>query len=349
MIKAAILRNEDPYDHLPWVKACESYPDQVTFTVINLTAYDWLEKIVEYGPEVCLLKPSGITSNFRTLYQERVDILVNDLKLKVYPSYNELRLYENKRFLAYWLRTHLVPHPKTWVLYDRNEAMKLISQLELPIVGKINIGASGNGVRILKTRECLNNYVETAFSKGLVSNTGPKLGKGKIFYRLLCMLTNPSVLINRVKTYKAISEDRQIGFIILQKYIPHDFEWRVVRIGNSFFAHKKIKIGEKASGTLIKEYDNPPLSLLDFVKKITDNFAFYSVAVDVFETSDSYLVNEIQCIFGQSDDYQMKVDGKQGRYIYANSHWFFEEGDFAINACYNLRVRHILGSLGKSI
>ena len=61
----------------------------------------------------------------------------------------------------------------------------------------------------------------------------------------------------------------QKEFVILQQFIKHDYEWRVVRIGNSFFAHKKLLHGDKASGSLLKGYENPPITLFDFVKKIT--------------------------------------------------------------------------------
>ena len=38
-------------------------------------------------------------------------------------------------------------------------------------------------------------------------------------------------------------------------------------------------------------------------------FRFRSIALDVFEPSKGkYLINEAQCIFGQSDPYQMLVD-----------------------------------------
>ena len=130
--------------------------------------------------------------------------------------------------------------------------------------------------------------------------------------------------------------------MIFQEYIPHEFEWRVVRIGDSFFAHKKLKTREKSSGSLLKNYDNPPLELLNFVKEITEKHRFYSQAIDIFESERGYLVNEMQCIFGQSDPYQMLVNGNPGRYRYLDDEWIFEPGDFARNGCYNLRLEFVL-------
>ena len=56
-------------------------------------------------------------------------------------------------------------------------------------------------------------------------------------------------------------------------------------------------------------------------------------------------MNEMQCIFGQSDGYQMKVDEKIGRYRWQDNNWIFEEGDFAKNACYSLRLDFVISQL----
>ncbi|HQG56969.1 MAG TPA: hypothetical protein PK496_08180, partial [Bacteroidales bacterium] len=65
-------------------------------------------------------------------------------------------------------------------------------------------------------------------------------------------------------------------------------------------------------------------------------------AVDIFETPSGFLINEMQCIFGQSDPYQMMVGGIPGRYVFENGAWKFEAGDFARNQCYNLRVEWVI-------
>lgn len=347
-ISAAILRNEDPYDHLPWISACDLYKEQIVYQVIDITTANWLQVIKNFSPDILLIKVSGKTSLFRALYQERLDILVNDLNYKSCPSFNETRIYENKRFFSYWAQANNIPCPQTWVFYNKNEATDYTKKINYPIVGKMNIGASGKGINILKTKFDLDNYINKAFDEGLTSKTGPKLKTGNIIKRIYKKLINPNALLNKLKTYRDIANDRQIGFVILQEFIPHNFEWRVVRIGDSFFAHKKLKVGDKASGTLLKDYGNPPLKLLDFVKELTEKFAYYSVAVDIFENSnEEYIINEIQCIFGQSDPYQMLVDGKPGRYRHINNNWLFENGDFASNACYDLRLDYVLSQMLK--
>jgi hypothetical protein len=140
----------------------------------------------------------------------------------------------------------------------------------------------------------------------------------------------------------------QKDFVLFQEYIHHTFEWRCVRIGDSFFAHKKLKSHGKASGSLLKSYETPPFDLLEYVKKITDQVGFFSQAIDIFVADDgTYLVNEMQCIFGQSDPYQMLVDGQPGRYCFQNGQWVFQPGDFNMLESYLLRLETFINILKK--
>lgn len=347
-IKAVILRNELEEDHLLWVNACTEYNEWISFRIVNLTTNNWLEEIQSEEFDILLAKPGAITAPYKTLYDERIYILAEVLGYTIYPSLQEVLIYENKRFLSFWLKANDLPHPKTNIFYSKPEAISHAELSDYPQVAKVSIGAAGSGVQILHNQEDTIKYIERCFSdKGAPRRSGPNLQKGKLLKRGLHYLIHPKDIFSKLNHYKTIKSNPQIGFVILQEFIPHNFEWRVVRIGNSFFAHKKLVKGNKASGTLLKGYGNPPLDLLDFVKEVTDKHKLYSQAVDLFESAQGYLINEMQCIFGQSDSFQMKVDGIIGRYIYKNGEWHFEKGDFNKNESYNLRVKWITETFNK--
>lgn len=347
ILKLAILGNEDPIDHKKWITACEKYNKRINYKVFDLTANNWLREINAYCPDILLLKPSGKTSIYRNLYQERLDLLVSTLNYRSFPSLDEVKIYENKRYFSYWLEANNLPHPKTYVYYHQDEALEAVKMIKLPLVGKMNIGASGNGVKILRKKNDLIKYIKRAFSVGLVSSTGPKLKQGKLIQRAWQKFTNPKELIDKLKEYRSIRMDSQKGFIILQDYVKHNYEWRAVRIGNSYFAHKKIVSDEKASGSLLKEYIDPPIKLLNFVRSVTEKFKFRSVAIDLFEpVQGEFLINEIQCIFGQSDSHQMLVNGSPCRYLFKNKKWVLEKGDFNSNESYDLRLKTALEIYG---
>ena len=252
-IKAIILRNELEDDHILWIKACEENKSKLKYRIVNLTLNDWLEEIQKQDFDILLTKPGGLTSPFKQLYDERIYILGKVLGYKIFPSLEEILIYENKRFLSYWLKANTIPHPATFVFYDCQEAMAFAERSPYPVVAKSNIGASGSGVIILYSREEAGNYIIRTFSKkGAQKRIGPNLSKRGLFKRGFHYIIHPGDIQKKLNIYKAIRSDNQTDFVIFQEYIKHDFEWRVVRIGNSFFAHKKLKSGEKASGALKK-------------------------------------------------------------------------------------------------
>ena len=341
-----ILANELKSDHELWVKACEKRSPEINYRVVDLTAAGWFKDVTS-GPVDCLLaKPGGLTSRFKKLYDERLTILVRSMNYRSFPSLDEVLIHENKIFQSYWLKANGLPHPATTVFYHEDEALAFARTTELPVVAKLNIGSSGKGVRVIKARDDVMKYVEEIFSEGKKSRSGPNLERGEWLRRALKVFSSRNLFIEKMSRYRAIREDVQRGFVLFQEYIPHDFEWRAVRIGDSYFAHRKVRVKDMASGSLVKEYVAPPHELLDFLKEVTDSFGFRSMSMDLFEVErGSYLINEMQCVFGQSDPYQMKINGKQGRYTFRDEGWVFEEGDFNTNQCFDLRLDDVIGSI----
>ena len=340
-LKLAVLKNEDDETHLLWIKACQAMEESVEWTVVNITKSTWLHDILAGGFDGLLATPPGNSIAFKILYDERITILNKVCGIPVFPSLEEILIYENKKFLSYWLAANNIPHPKTSVFYYEKEALDFVRQAGLPIVGKTNIGASGSGVSILYSLEEAEQYIRKTFSgSGLKRRIGPKWRRKGFAGRVLEKLVNPRELRLKIVSYINARSETQRDFVLLQQYIPHMFEWRCVRIGDSFFAHKKLVRNEKASGSLLKSYDRPPVDLLHFVKHITDLKNFKSQAIDIFVSKDgTYLVNEMQCIFGQSDPYQMLIDGQPGRYLFTNNQLIFEAGDFNKYESFLLRLQ----------
>jgi glutathione synthase/RimK-type ligase-like ATP-grasp enzyme len=346
--RIAILKSESEADHLPWIEACEKKSEAVDFIVIDLICNNWLDDCLKQNFDIYLLRPPGRTELFKNLYDQRIRILSELLKKRVYPSLEEVMIYENKRYLNDWLNANSLPHPATYVFHRKNEAVDFNqNRVEYPIVAKTNIGASGNGVQILYDKSGTEAYINGAFSKGISIKTGPKIFKGSILKKFKKIFHEKGFIRRRISEYYETFASPQIGFVIFQEFIPHSFEWRCVRIGNSYFAHKKIAIKGKTSGTLKKEYGKVPFELLDFVKYVTDKTSLSSVAIDIFEFNSKFLINEIQCFFGQSDPYQMSIDGKPGRFIINKGEWVFEEGMFNTNQSYDLRLEHVIANISS--
>ena len=323
-----------------WIKAFEK--EGIQYFKVDLEKNDWMEQIQSDSFDFMIVVPHGFLSYKKQMFDEKVYVIKFVLGIKIYPSYQELLIYENKRLLSYWLKANNIPHPETNVFYDFKSAIEFIDKCKFPIVAKSNIGAAGSGIHILKNYSAAKGIlIQTFKGKGLPRRKGPNFNKKNVYRRIIAKLSDFNFLVKKLNQYRNIQSDRDKHNILFQEFIPHDHEWKNVRIGDSFFSHKKIVKNEKASGTGIKIFTKPPESLLNFVKEITDKHNLSSLSIDLFEKEEGkYLVNEVQTYFGQPYKYLMAIEDKPGRFIYVDGKWIFESGDFNTNHSCDLRLAH---------
>jgi hypothetical protein len=317
-IRLGIIK-EFEHGHKHYIGACRDLG--VPYRLVDISGPDWIDVVKNCGCDVFLVWPSGLITAWKQMFDERLKVIVKQLGKTIYPTYDEMWIYESKRRMHYWLEANKIPHPKTWVFYNRQEALGFAKEIELPVIIKIDLGSGASGVRIFQKRSALLRFVRRCFGKGIVRTGGD-------------------------------SRDRQWGSVVFQEYLPDVVEWRIIRMGDSYFGHQKLRKGEFHSGSGKVGWYDPPKELFDFVRSVTDAGRFTSMDLDIFETGDGrFIVNELQCVFGSILPYQMLVNGRAGRYLYESSRgsWAFEEGIFCQNACCNLRVEALVRGLGHKL
>lgn len=317
-VRLGIIK-EFAHHHQHYIGACRELG--VPYKLLDISGPNWIEEVANSHCDAFLVYPSSYITVWKQMFDERLKVMVEDMGKIIYPSYNELWFYESKRRMHYWLKANDIPQAQTWIFYNPDEAFDFARQCELPIIFKSDLGAGASGVKIFRRRTPLLRFLRHVFRKGLVREGGDP-------------------------------RDRQWGSIFLQEYLPEVREWRILRLGKSYFGHQKLKKGWSHSGSGRVGWYDPPKQLLDFVREVTDKGEFTSMDLDIFETKDGrYLVNELQSVFGSYLPYQMLIDSKPGRYIYEYStgQWIFEEGVFCQNGSCNLRVEALLEKLGKPL
>lgn len=312
-----------------YVLACEDLG--IEYEIIDIISNDWIDKIKNSGCDGFLVRPSAAKEVWKKLYDERLYFINKVMKKPIYPSYDEIFIYENKKNMAYWLKTNEIAHPKTWIFYRKNEALDFLKNYDMfPLVFKTNIGSSAIGVKFFNKNQA-KRVVQKIFTKWKFFNRGYtkwKMSKFHIPYPLM--------------------DDKQHNFVIFQQTLNIKHEWRIIKIGNSYFGHQKLINGKYHSGSGLVGWVNPPIELLDFAKMICDKGSFNSMDIDIFETVEgSYVVNELQSLFGSVLPYQMMFDGKKGRYLNIDGKWEFEEGVFNQNGSCNLRINDFIDQLSK--
>jgi hypothetical protein len=311
--------------HKLYEKSCQKL--NIDYITIDLCTSNWLDIIQEnIDCNGFIVRPMYDYEVQRDVYIERLFIISKHFKKPLYPTYEELMLYENKRNMANFLAVNNFPHVKTHVFLKKQEAIDFFLQCKYPVVIKSNLGAGGLGVEIVKTRQRAK----------------------KIMNRIFGRLTSLFVMGHPQKRKKwginiPVHGTAEKHVMLVQEYKEIKWEWRIIKIGNSFFGHQKLLKNQFASGSGLVGWETPPKILLDLVGNVCDTGHFYSMAVDIFETKDNqYYINELQSVFGSYLDYQMKINDIPGRFLYKNGDYVFEEGAFNHFGSCLLRVEHFL-------
>ena len=330
-MKLGIFKGFDHY-HKFYIKSCEEL--KINYELIDITAPDWLDQVSNSDCDGFLCRPPCKFQERKTMFDERLYIINKIMKKPIYPSYDELYIYENKRMMFYWLKLNGFPHTETHVFYRKKDFYSFLDKNKnYPLVFKSNIGSTAKGVKIVKTKKQAKRIAHKVF--GLIN---PKLARG------YTAITTGRII--PITSYGS----REKHFLLVQKFEKIKWEWRIVKIDESYFGHKKLLKGNFASSSDLKGWKKPPDELLYLVKKICELGNFYSMNVDIFETEDGrFLVNELQSLFGQKTEHLMYVNNSPGRYIYKNNKFIFEEGSFTQHQSYLLRIKHFLKILQTQI
>lgn len=310
-----------------YIKSCEEL--NIDYVILNLLSLNWIEEIKNANIDGILVRIKGDIQEQKAMYDERLFIINSELGIPIYPSRKELFLYENKRMCNYWMQINNIKHTPTFIFYTKNEAVNFINNVSFPLVFKTNSGASSSGVRIIKTKIQAKIIIHKIF--GVLDQ---RLSIGNTLWSYKKGIPFPNFGTN------------QKHYIFIQKFIPHKWEWRVSKIGDSFFGVKKRKKGNFASGSGMPSWVEPPRELFELAKHICEIGAFDSMAIDILEAEDgSFYVNELQSLYGSTSPFQLKVNDIPGKYKFINDEWVFEEGEFNRYGSCLLRVEDFVSKI----
>lgn len=328
-MKIGVLKafGEDRYKFC--VKACEEL--NVDYQIIDLDSSNWISLVKESKCDGFVHMPSCSKQVYKTMYDERLYFINKILGYPIYPNYSETFIYENKKNMAYWLEANNFPHAKTFIFYNKSDALKFAKNYnKYPLYFKTSIGSAALGVKKIKSKRKAIALIQKTFSKLYFFGHGfTKWIKSK-----------------KYKISFPFTSDRQIDFIIFQEAIDAVVEWRIIKIGNSYFGHQKLNKNGSFSGSGLVGWADPPKKLFELTKEVCDKGHFDSMDLDIFEDKNgNYYINEMQTIFGSYNESQMYINNVPGRYQFIDGNWVFEEGKFNRNYSFNLRIESFIEML----
>lgn len=177
----------------------------------------------------------------------------------------QVKLYEDKSGqFAKWGKWM----PETGRFTDSHEAVIFADSLDLPIISKADVGASSRNVRVLTHRDQVDRHIEMALGSGIEVH-------------------------HCAGGFKSL----QKGYVLLQRFIPHEVTWRVNAIGNGRaifkrFNHQDRPVAQTGNVEPVVELSKEVESLLAFANKFFKHAKTKWCAVDILKDGDNWKILE---------------------------------------------------------
>lgn len=175
---------------------------------------------------------------------------------KVFPDFHTIWHFNDKLGQKYLLEAISAPIPKSWVFYDKKEALSWAKKSVYPVVFKLRCGAGSQNVQLVHNKRHALKLIEKAFRNGF-PKYDPVNSLKERWRRFMLGKTNVHDVFKGLVRFivpppysKGYGKER--GYVYFQEFIPgNDSDIRVVVIGDKAFAIKRLvrKNDFRASGS----------------------------------------------------------------------------------------------------
>jgi hypothetical protein len=242
-----------------WIEYCEKY--SIPFVKVN--CYD--SDIVEILKACSALMWHWDYEYYQDyLFARQLLITLKAIKFKVFPDFWSTFLFDDKLGQKYFFESLDIPIPKTYVFYERKEALNWARNIQYPVVFKLRCGAGSQNVQLIGSFKKANEVINKSFSSGFTSRNK----KRDLADRYTGFLRNKdsNSLIRLIKSfyrffipkYATKIIHKEIGYVLFQEFLPeNNFDTRLIVLGNRCFGIRRYnrKNDFRASGGGDIDYD----------------------------------------------------------------------------------------------
>ena len=171
------------------------------------------------------------------LFARQLIVSLETAGVKVFPDIMTCWHFDDKLGQKYVFEALGLPAVKSWVFYDKEDALSWAALVKYPIVFKLRNGAGSSNVRLVKNQRQARNLISTMFGRGFPSTTvfsdlGTRIrNKWKAGLLVDKLLQAPKIIRNVLKA--KVMLPRQRGYVYFQEYIPNNnYDTRIVVIGD---------------------------------------------------------------------------------------------------------------------
>ena len=249
-------------------------------------------------------------AEMRQIARRLLPVIERDLRLAVYPDQQTCWHYDDKIIQSYLFEAYGIPAPKTWVWYDRNQAIDWCNRVaEFPIVAKLWAGAGSVNVKLIGSAKEAEHFVKLLFDRGAyaLEAESPKGVRSQLKRLLLTARSRarPGAVIDLPDPYWDVHH----RYALFQQWLPGNaYDTRITVIGNRAFGFRRFnRAGDfRASGSNQIDWDpdkiDPEFVRLAF--KIAQLLSTQSLAMDGLYRGDEPVACEISYTYSSKAVHQ---------------------------------------------
>lgn len=322
-MKIAIHKRESSFSE-HWINYCINC--NIDYKIVN--AFD--NDIIEHIKDCDGFMWHHHQENFKDIIVAKSILFsLEQAGIKVFPNFSTGWHFDDKVSQKYLLEAINAPLVKSFVFYDKNQALDWAENTSYPKVFKLKGGASASNVKLVKNKKDAYKLIKKAFSKGF-------LQFDRISYLKECIYkfrnSKESFIIIMKGIYRlfvlpdfAKKLSREKGYIYFQDFIPNNnFDTRIVVIGGNIAAAEKRFVRDndfRASGSGKFSYTDINLEMVRISFNVAKRLNLQSAAFDfILDSNGNPLIVEVSYGFGMKGI--VNVPG----YWDVNLNW--HEGDF---------------------
>lgn len=223
-----------------WIDYCES--NSINWKKVNCYSNDIISQVSDCDAFMWHFHQNNIKD---VLFAKQLIYSLQTIGKKTFPGFNSVWHFDDKLGQKYLLEAIKAPMPKTYIFFDKIEAMTWAEQTTYPKVFKLRGGAGSQNVKIIYSKEYCRHLIRKAFRQGFSNYDAT--GSLKERYRRYRMgkssLQDVMEGVGRLIVPPAYSKimGREINYILFQDFIEgNDHDIRVVVIEDKAFAIKRL-------------------------------------------------------------------------------------------------------------
>lgn len=238
--------------------------------------------------------------------------------IRTFPDFNTVWHFDDKIAETYLLEAAQAPVVKSWMFYQREEALAWLEGADYPLVAKLRCGSGSHNVLLIRSRNQARRYVNKMFGRGFTSSPNI-LFKVKSNYKSSASWQQRLARLKRAREFfrgwtLARKFPRENGYVFFQEFVPNaGYDIKVVVVGDKCtFLTRPVRENDfraSGGGAVAFDRDLVPDNVVASAFAVADRLQFQSMGFDYVVDQRDGIGRIVEISYGFSNEALMGSGG----------------------------------------